>query len=386
MTTKPSKYDTSSSAELSVPLGTDSGNSEVPGLSTRQHLDLLVGMITDEWKKTMRKRKITSNDTGITLDTDELVVYNPEEDCVVTFRVDKMPEAIRQKVDCLERMQHIGLGYLKALVKLLKEELEKVSFVKSSDESTDGTSFIDMLAQLARHRLEEEYAEQKETGYDLKVVFLDGSGQLKKEYRFLGHDTDFASFLVLMEDYPSSYDHNVDWATTMFEHKIRDLKKMGCDGHPSLVKIEQLIAAHNATNYDANPKWMYYTSNERIYNLKVVEDESVFKKIVDIVRDPVKENRLACMIRVVDKDLIKICGELRALENQQKDGVHPSDQTALQHTQDERSDLRSDGEYASEGDNPVVGDISFDFSVNTLGVGVFWVETSDDDDGAPTEL
>lgn len=101
-----------------------------------------------------------------------------------------------------------------------------------------------------------------------------------------------------MEDYPLSYDHNVDWATTMFEHKIRDLKKMGCDGHPSLVKIEQLIAAHNATNYDANPKWMYYTSNERIYNLKVIEDESVFKKIVEIVRDPAKENRLACMIRV----------------------------------------------------------------------------------------
>lgn len=114
----------------------------------------------------------------------------------------------------------------------------------------------------------------------------------------LQHDTDFASFLILMDDYPQEFDLNVVWAASFWDEKLRGLKKKGYDGHPKLMEIEQLIAAHKATNYDDVPKWMLYKTNQRVAYAVPIENEHDFKHVINIVTNPAKDNRLACMIRV----------------------------------------------------------------------------------------
>ncbi|KAL1874251.1 hypothetical protein Daus18300_003615 [Diaporthe australafricana] len=390
-TTDPSEPGASDDAGHSVPLGPGFESLEVPMFSTRQHLDYLVGLITNAWRKTFIMWKNTPANAGIAPSVDELVIYNPGEDCVISFRVDQIPEAIHKKVDCLLHMQRIGLSHLKALVELLKEEIDKITYPTSSDESSGSSetesSVVDMLAELARHQLQTEYAEKKELGFNLTVVFMNASDHMEKRFHFLHHDTDFTSFLALMDDYPISFDQNVAWAASIWDEKLRSLKSTGYDGHPSLMRIEQLIAAHNATNYDDGPKWMYYKTNERIYNTKEIDDEDVFKKIVEILTNPAKKNQQACMIRVVDQKLIQILGELRCLEIEQKESVHSNEQAASQRTQDELSALQTDGKHISCSDNPCVWDMLFDFISKTLGGGVFRLDTSDDEEqeGVPME-
>ncbi|KAI3394075.1 hypothetical protein diail_3251 [Diaporthe ilicicola] len=394
MTTDPFEADASDRAGFPVSAGSGLMNLEVPVLSTRQHLDLLVGLITNEWRKTMTMWKSTSTDMGIAPCIDELVVYNPDEDSVIKFRVDQVPEAVRKKVDCLEHMKRIGLGHLDALEEMLKEELDKVSFDDISDESSGSngteTSIIEMLAELARHRMQIEYAEKKELGLNLTVVFVNASGRVEKVFHTLQPDTDFASFLVLMDDYPTSFDDNVVGVESIWDEKIQNLKSMGYDGHPSLVKIEQLITAHKTTNYDDGPKWMYYKTNGRIYNTKKIEDERVFKKILEILTNPAKKDQRAVMVRVVDQKLMQILGELRCLEIQQEESIHPSNQVTLQRTQDEWSDLQTGGMLASCNDSPYTWDMWFNSISKDLGNGVFWPDTSDgdheDEEGDPMEL
>lgn len=114
----------------------------------------------------------------------------------------------------------------------------------------------------------------------------------------LQQDTDFASFLARMDDYPQEFNLNVEWATSFWDNKIRELKKKGYDGHPKLVEVEQLIATHKATNYDDGPKWMFFKTNQRIAYAKAIENEHDLTKILEIVTNRAKNNRLACMIRV----------------------------------------------------------------------------------------
>lgn len=148
-TTDPSEPDASDVAGHYVPLGSGSGNLEVPVFSTRQHLDYLVGLITNEWSKTITMWKNTSTNAGIAR-FDELVIYNPGEDCVIKFRVGQIPAAIHKKVDCLVHMQRIGLGHFKALVEMLKEEINEVTFATPSDESAGSSEtesgVIDMVS------------------------------------------------------------------------------------------------------------------------------------------------------------------------------------------------------------------------------------------------
>lgn len=93
-------------------------------------------------------------------------------------------------------------------------------------------------------------------------------------------------------------------------------------------------------------------------------------------------------MQVVDQKLIQILGELRCLEIQQKESVHPNEQAASQRTQDEWSDLQTDDKHASCSDSPFIWDMLFDFVSKTLGGGVFRLDTSDDEeqDGVPMEL
>lgn len=114
----------------------------------------------------------------------------------------------------------------------------------------------------------------------------------------LQQDTDFASFLTLMDDYPQEFNLNVAWAASFWDTKLQELKKKGYDDHPKLVEIEQLIATQKATNYDDAPKWMFYKTNQRVAYAVPIENEHDFKHVINIVTNPDKDNRLACMVRV----------------------------------------------------------------------------------------
>lgn len=148
------------------------------------------------------------------------------------------------------------------------------------------------------NRVYAEYVDKKETGFDLTVVFVDKAGNMQLKQCRLQHDTDFASFLGLMDKYPPEFDLNVTWAASFWDEKIRALKEKGYDGHPQLVEIEQHIAAHKARDYDAEPKWMFYKTNQQISYAKSIENEFDFKKVLEVVANPAKNNRLACMVRV----------------------------------------------------------------------------------------
>lgn len=121
---------------------------EAPTFTTRQHLEYLVGLIIDHWKKTMVKWHNASADAFTGIAFDELVFPNFDEDTVIKFRVDKVPDAIHHKVDALQHMQRIGLPHLPALVELLKEELAKEPFAHDPDESGDENeaSFTGMVS------------------------------------------------------------------------------------------------------------------------------------------------------------------------------------------------------------------------------------------------
>lgn len=114
----------------------------------------------------------------------------------------------------------------------------------------------------------------------------------------LQHDTDFASFLARMDDYPQELNLNVIWAASFWDEKLRELKEKGYGGHPKLAEVEQLIATHKAANYDDGPKWMFFKTNQRVAYAVPIENEHDFNHVINIVTNPAKDNRLACMIRV----------------------------------------------------------------------------------------
>ncbi|KAK7711356.1 hypothetical protein SLS64_005379 [Diaporthe eres] len=375
-TTDPTEADTNSGAGHSASLD------EVPTFTTRQHLEYLVGLIINEWKKTMVKWHNASADAVTGPAFDEMSFYNPDEDSVIQFRVDKVPDAIHHKVDALQHTQRIGLPHLPALIELVKEELAKGQFALDPDDSGDDNeaSFTGMLIELAKSRIFAEYFEKKDTAFNLKVVFVDKSGNMRLKQCRLQHDTDFASFLVLMDDYPQEFNLNVVWAASFWDEKLRGLKKKGYDGHPKLMEIEQLIATHEATNYDDVPKWMFYKTNQRVAYAVPIENEHDFKHVINIVTNPAKDNRLACMIRAVDKDLIYISDELRFFEKNLRDGDSPSNQAGSQHTQGDLGDQQPDDKRAPRIDSFTIDDCSFDLLARTLGVGLNWAFLSDDDD------
>lgn len=70
------------------------------------------------------------------------------------------------------------------------------------------------------------------------------------------------------------------------------------------MEIEQLIATQKATNYDDGSKWMFYKTNQRVAYAVPIENEQDFKHVINIVTNPDKDNRLACVIRVCRAILI----------------------------------------------------------------------------------
>lgn len=125
---------------------------EAPTFTTRHHLEYLVGLIIDEWKKTIVKWHNASDDAATATCFDEVAFYNPDEESMISFCVDKVPEAIHRKVDALQHMRRIGLPDLQALVELVKEELAKDLFATDSAESGDGDeiSFTGLVSPQSR--------------------------------------------------------------------------------------------------------------------------------------------------------------------------------------------------------------------------------------------
>jgi hypothetical protein len=241
----------------------------------------------------------------------------------------------------------------------------------------------------------------------LAAVFVDKSGNMQLKQCHLQHDIDLASFLALMDKYPQEFDLNVTWAASFWDGKIQDLKGKGYDGHPKLVEIEQLIAAHKSRDYEAVPKWMFYKTNQQVAYAKPIENEHDLKKILEIVSNPTKNNRLACMVRVcrvrlilvsslkgyralltcfhsqaVDKDLILISDELKFFEAKLGDSVAPSDPTVSPHAQGDRSDQQPNDKRAPGIDSFTADNCSFDSLARPLGVGFnfAFLRCGDDDE------
>lgn len=260
------------------------------------------------------------------------------------------------------------------------------------------------------NRIYAEHVEKQETGFNLTVVFVDNAGNMRLKQRCLQHDTDFASFLSLMDKYPQEFDLNVTWAASFWDDKIQALKMKGYGGHPKLVEIEQHIAAHKARDYDAEPKWMFYKTNQRIVYAKSIENESDYKNILEIVANPSKNNLLACMVRVcrvrfilvsslkvckipltylpqaVDRDLVLICDELKFFELRLQDGVPENDLANPTHDQGSQSDQQYNDERAPGIDSFTTYDRPFDFLARALGVGFNFAFLSDENEGEDKQL
>jgi hypothetical protein len=152
--------------------------------------------------------------------------------------------------------------------------------------------------ELAKNRMHAKFVKKEDKKYHLAVVFVDESGKLQLRQCHLQQDTDFASFLARMGKYPKEFDLNVTWAASFWDRKIRALKEKGYGGHPKLVEIEQRIASFDATDYDVGPKWVFFKSNQEVSYAKPIESENDLKKILDILTNPAKNNRLVSMVRV----------------------------------------------------------------------------------------
>ena len=140
--TDPTELDANGGAGHSASVG------EAPVFTIGEHLEYLVGLITEEWKKTMVKWHNVSANPVTVPKFDEMSYYNPDDDSDIKFQVGKVPEAIHHKVDNLQHMQRIGLPHLPALVELAKEELEKSPFPTVLDENGEEIelSFTDMVS------------------------------------------------------------------------------------------------------------------------------------------------------------------------------------------------------------------------------------------------
>lgn len=251
--------------------------------------------------------------------------------------------------------------------------------------------------------------ETEKTGFHLPVVFMDQDGLMRMKSCRLQHDTDFWSFLELMDNYPQEYDLNVEAATPPWDQALQELKEMGYGGDPKLGEIEQRIASFKATNYYKVHKWVFYKTNRRISYAKPIEGERDVKMILEILANPPKDNKLACMVRVcrmrfilasslevfgtqltsciiikaVDKDIILINDELRFFKRRIEDNLQPGKEPVAapaQGDQGAQSNQQSDHEqlFSSNRFEDVVGPRSDDWFARNLGAKFGFMEAEDE--------
>ncbi|KAG8165800.1 hypothetical protein KVR01_004352 [Diaporthe batatas] len=299
--------------------GDPGGLDTAPVFTTHEHLDYLVELIAQEWRKTMVKHINASAGTANIFAPafNTLAHFDPEEDTVTKVDTSKVPQVVITKVDDLRQMNRIGLPHLTNLMNLAEEDLEKygVSELIASEEVEGGNDkaaiFADMLIELARNRILEEICATKEpekTVFDLKVLFIDGSGVSQTMLCQLQHDTDFASFLELMDGYPQEYDAPVERIVSGWQTAVQQLKDRGYGGDPELGLIEQHITTFKAKNHYAAPKWVFYKTNGCVSYAKTIEGEQDIKTILEILAKT--DNQFFFMIRAVDYNIASISAEI----------------------------------------------------------------------------
>lgn len=136
------------------------------------------------------------------------------------------------------------------------------------------------------------------------VIFMDQSGAMRLKPCLFQHDTDFASFLELMESCPQGHDQYAKSATSSWDKAVQQLKEKGYGGNPKLGEIEQQIASFKATNYSAVPKWVFYKTNRRISSAKPVKDDGDVKRFLEILANPPKDNQLDPIVRLCRVSLL----------------------------------------------------------------------------------
>lgn len=104
-----------------------------PRLSTREQLDDMVDLLTDEWRKTKVKHNNASNCSAEILapSFDELQDFDFEEDTITKVRISTVPQLVTSKVNNLREWDRIGHPYLTDLISLVKEGLAKYPFSAS---------------------------------------------------------------------------------------------------------------------------------------------------------------------------------------------------------------------------------------------------------------
>jgi hypothetical protein len=126
------------------------GLDEAPTFTTRQHLEYLIGLITKQWEKTIRKRYGASGITSLPKfdEMDFLEVFDNEEDSVIRIDFSMVTKSIFYKVDSLQHMHRIGLPHLAELKELIREDLAKCSLVSLQYEEDEGNeaTFFEMVS------------------------------------------------------------------------------------------------------------------------------------------------------------------------------------------------------------------------------------------------
>jgi hypothetical protein len=73
-------------------------------------------------------------DVGLASNLDQLVIYNPQKNCLYKYRVEEVPKEIVQKLKGLESAQDFGVGCFKQLYEALKQAIQDNSISEDPEE------------------------------------------------------------------------------------------------------------------------------------------------------------------------------------------------------------------------------------------------------------
>ncbi|ROV99155.1 hypothetical protein VMCG_06650 [Cytospora schulzeri] len=298
-------------------------------------------------------------DVGLISNSDQLVIYNTQQNCLYKYRMDEVPKDITHKLESLARAQDFGVGCFNQLYEMLKKAIEEYSISRHPEEDfgkgVEGA--VAMLAELSsiqiRSCVRPNYTMPSDANkVNVHVVLVDNLGESHKYSHNLRPDADFQSFLEEMNQkfpkYCHPYSHMAynDWDT-----RVQDLKKTGLDGYPVIDRIEGLITLHRATEDKDLPQWMYYTILEGRDGEELhIKDEASFKAMM---QKAAKKESPACLMRISEAKFRNIFVELRFLEEQKLASARSRERTRTE-------DKDDDEEYTSENDNDGHDDPFFD--------------------------
>lgn len=304
-------------------------------------------------------------DVGLASNLDQLVIYNPQKNCLYKYRVEEVPNEIVQKLKGLESAQDFGVGCFNQLCEALKKAIQDNSISEDPEEEfgkgVEGA--VAMLAELSlqvcSHVKPEYTMPNNANNAKVHVVLIRGLGESHKYSHSLDPNANLQAFLEEMnQKFPNNCDPYSDVAYKDWDARVQSLKKSGLDGDPALTRIEGLIALHRATENKELPQWMYYTILEGGDGEELdIKDEESFKAMMD--KAAKKESPTACLMRIREAKFQNIYVELRFLEEKQLALARSREGIRMQAEEDRQDGTQQPGEGMLENDNSGGGDPPF---------------------------